>query len=470
MRNLGGRWRYEIEPWYTAIGLATLVMGTSSILIPLLISQVLHRSVADVGLLASFVSLVGVIGSLVWGRLSDAVHRRKPFIVMSLAAVSLGFAGIAVAQSFATVLLFNMILNFFWVANAAVSVLIVIENKEKSVWERKIGHINLVAAIGWVAGLIVGGFSLAVASRFIGETSAIRALFWFLAGGAAAAAILAIRFVPRTTPKFTQRRFQGVFLAMGNFLMARSRFAPHHLYHRFNPRRLPALLWGEGGLRTETKWFLFATLLAFISIGFFAVPLPLLLSEKFGFPSSTVFGYFVILNIGVVFAYPFAMWRVKRAGNKAVQQGSLAIRLLLVSAATAYLALSSAVPPAAVLALFFFMIGGTWSFFQLSGVALASRLAKPEHQGQTLGLYNAIAGVGMILSGVASGFLTEYVGYAAAFAASNLFLAASLLVLHRRLALAGSPTEAPSRRREEEQDVLEGGAPVPVPVSRTYHE
>ena len=425
------RWWQEAEPWYTATGLANMTMGTSSILIPLMIAQVLNHSVADLGILASLVSLVGVIGSLIWGRLSDAAHRRKPFIVMSFAGVSLGFAGIALAQSFTTVLLLNMMLNFFWVANAAVTILIVIENKEESRWEGKIGHLNQIGALGWVAGLVFGSLALAAASRFIGESAAIRILFAILSLGAAGASFLAVRFVPRTTPKFTQRRFRGRIVALGNFLVERGRFSPYHLYHRFNPRRLPALLWGEGGLRSETKQFLVATLLAFIAVGFFAVPIPLLLSQRFGLPSSTVFLYFVVLNSGVVLAYPLAARRIKQAGNKAVQQGALAVRLLIFIAAALYLTVSEAVPSVLVLVLFFLAIGGTWSFFQLSGVTLASRLAKPQYRGQTLGLYNAIAGVGMIIAGVTSGFLSEYIGYQATFAASAVFIAASLLVLHR---------------------------------------
>jgi len=417
-------------------------MGTSSILIPLMIAQVLHYSVADLGVLSSLVSLVGVIGSLIWGRLSDAAHRRKPFIVMSFAGVSLGFAGIALAQSFTTVLLLNMMLNFFWVANAAVTILIVIENKEESRWERKIGHLNQIGALGWVTGLVFGSLSLAVASRFIGESAAIRILFAILALGAAGASLLAVRFVPRTTPKFTQRQFRGRIVALGNFLVERGWFSPYHLYHRFNPRRLPALLWGEGGLRSETKRFLVVTLLAFIAVGFFAVPVPLLLSQRFGLPSSTVFLYFVVLNSGVVLAYPLASRRIKREGNKAVQQGALAVRLVLLVAASIYLTISRAVPPTWVLASFFLAIGVTWSFFQLSGVALASRLAKPENRGQTLGLYNAIAGVGMIIAGATSGLLSEYIGYQATFAAAAVFIAASLLVLHR--------LPAPTRIVEEE--------------------
>jgi MFS family permease len=415
-----------------------MTMGTSSILIPLMIAQVLHHSVADLGVLSSLVSLVGVIGSLIWGRFSDASHRRKPFIVMSFAGVSLGFAGIALAQSFTAVLLLNMILNFFWVANAAVSVLIVIENKEESVWEQKIGYLNQIGALGWVAGLVFGSLSLAVAGRFLGEQTAIRILFAILSLGAAVASLLAARFIPRTTPKFTRRRFRGMVLALGNFLVERGRFSPYHLYHRFNPRRLPSLLWGEGGLSKETKRFLVATLFAFIAIGFFAVPLPLLLAQRFGLSSSMVFGYFVVLNSGVVLAYPLASRRIKKSGNKAVQEVALAVRLVLFVVASIYLMVSRAVPPAWVLVPFFLAIGVTWSFFQLSGVALASRLAKPEYCGQALGLYNAVAGVGSILAGATSGFLTEYVGYGATFAVAAVLLTVSLLILHRLPAPAGS--------------------------------
>ncbi|MEI6172090.1 MAG: hypothetical protein WCQ45_06425, partial [bacterium] len=78
-------WWSEGESWYAAVGLANLVLGASSILIPLALKSVLHRSVDSLGVLSSLVSVVGVLGSLVWGRLSDAAHRRKPFVVMSYA-------------------------------------------------------------------------------------------------------------------------------------------------------------------------------------------------------------------------------------------------------------------------------------------------------------------------------------------------------------------------------------------------
>jgi len=431
MRAFLKQWWAESEPWYGATGLANLVMGTSSVLIPLMLAQVLDRSVGTLGLLSTLVSLVGVIGSLIWGRLSDAAHRRKPFVVLSFAVVSASFAGVAFVRSFNMLLVLNMALNFFWVANAAVTVLIVIENREKSLWEGRISRLNQIGSFGWVFGLALGTVGLTVASRFTEETMAIRVLFLVLALGAAVASLLAVRFIPRTIPKFTKRRFRGVVVALGNFLVERARFGPFHLYHRFGPRRLPALLWGKEGLRHETKLFLLATLFAFTAFGFVFVPLPLLLSKRFGLPSSSVFLYYVVHQGTITLAYPWASWRIKRAGNKAVQMASLLIRFILFSSVAVILAFSPIALPTWFLVLLFLGTGVSWSCFQLSGVALASRLAKPENRGQALGLYNAIAGLGAILAGVSSGFLAEHLGYQATFAAAAVLIAIALGVVYR---------------------------------------
>jgi len=245
------------------------------------------------------------------------------------------------------------------------------------------------------------------------------------------AAVLASCLIPRTRPRFVRRRFRGSILALGNFIVERARYAPFHLYHRFNPRRLPALLWGEGGLRSETKSFLVAMLLAFAAFGFFFVPLPILLADKFGFASSTVFSYFVVLNGAIVIAYPLAARRIKRLGNKSVLTGSLLTRVLLFTFGGAVLLVWHVVPSRLLLSLFFFAVGVTWSFFQLSSVAMISRLAQPEYRGQALGLYNAVAGLGTIIAGVSSGLMAQHVGYAATFFTSAVLAAVAMFVVAR---------------------------------------
>jgi MFS family permease len=424
------KWIDEVEPWYSAIALANLTMGTSSVLLPLMISKVLHDSVAQLGYLSSLVSIMGVIGSLIWGRLSDRAHRRKPFVVLSFAAVSIGFAAAAFAPSFNSLLLINMIVNFFWVANISVTVLIVIENREELEWDRKISHLNQIVAIGWAAGLVFGSFALACTTHFLEESTAIRALFVILSLGSVGAVLLSLRLIPRTIPRFTKRRFRGTVTALGNLLIERARFGPTHLYHRLHPRRLPALLWGKEGLSRETKLFILAGGLAFTAFGFVFIPLPLLMSEYFGFTSSIVFLYYMVHSGAIVLAYPYAERRIRKAGNKSIQLGSVGMRLILFAGAAIFLCLSSATPPHVSLVAFFILTGISWSFFHLSGVTFASRLARPRNRGQVLGLYTASAGLGSIIAGVSSGYIAEYVGYWAVFAVAAVALGLSIVILY----------------------------------------
>jgi MFS family permease len=423
------RWWRESETWYLAVGLANLILGTSSVLIPLTVSRLLGLSVGSLGLLSSLVSLVGVIGSLVWGRLSDAAHRRRPFVVLSYAFVGASFIAMAFIYSFEQLALLNMLLNFFWVANASVTVLIVIENQEQGDWEKKIGHLNQIGALGWVLGLMLGSGMMAGGAGLVGEVTAVRGSFVLLGLLGAVSAVLAARWVPRKIGHPVERTFRGIILALGGSIVERVRFGPFHLYYRFNLRRFIAQLRSREGLRSGTRRFLGATLMAFIALGLFGIPLPLLLADRFGIASSHVFLYFAVQNAAVVVAYPLASRRIRSAGNRRVQMGALLIRLLLFAVAAVFLSVSRSIPSVFVLVLFFGLYGFTWSYFQLSGIALMSRLAKPENRGLALGLYNGLAGVGWILAGVGSGYLAEWAGYQAAFGAAAGFLVVTLLLL-----------------------------------------
>ena len=406
------------ERWFYAVLLANMVLGTSSVLIPLMLSRVLDRSVGALGLLSGLVSLVGVLGSLVWGRLSDAAHRRKPFVVGSYGIVGLCFLAMAFVPFFHHFLWVNMLMNFFWVANASVTVLIVIENRDKSAWEDKVGRLNQMGAIGWVLGLVLGSGALALGELLVPEETAIRALFVFIALGGLAASLTASRSIPRTEPIYTERTFMGIVPALGTFLFEKLRFAPFHIYHRLKPKRVLAALRDSNGFRTGTKRFLGATFITFLGLGLFGIPLPLLLSEQFGFSSSFVFALFALQNLGVVFAFPMAAKRIKRRGNREVQIGVVGVRMLLFAATALFLALSGGPPKLPWLLLGFVIYGLSWSYLQLSGIALITRLARAENRGLALGLYNALAGVGWVVAGLLSGWLAQSFGYAVAFGTS----------------------------------------------------
>lgn len=432
-------WWHESERWYFVVGLANLVLGTSSVLIPLSIDKVFDLSVVSIGLTSSLASLVGVLGSLIWGRLSDSAHRRKPFIVLGYAAAGLCFLGISMATSFHQLAGLNMLLNFFWVANASVTVLLVIENSHEGTWERRIGHLNQIGALGWVLGLAIGGLWMYWIPSILGERTAIRVLFWAIGVSGLIASLLAVLSIPRTVPVFTQRKFRGILPALGSFISERARFAPLHLYHRLHPRRVIALLAHPEGFRPGIKRFLLSTLFSFVALGFFGIPLPMLLSQKFELPSSVVFLFFVIQHGGIVLAYPHASHRIRRLGNRYVQMGALGTRAVLFAAFAVYLAFFNVSPPTAILVAAFIVYGITWSYFQLSGTALTSRLASKKNRGLALGLYNAIAGIGWIIAGIGSGQIAARFGYSATFAIASGLLVLSLLILSS----VPDPTEIP---------------------------
>ena len=415
--------RKAIEPWYVAFLLANLAMGTSSVLIPLKLDRILGQGPSRLGILSTLASAAAVLGSLLWGRLSDAAHRRKAFVVGSSLMVGAAHIGLAFSETFRALAFFNTFLSFFWIANASVAVLLVIERKESNAWEASISSLNLFGAFGWLLGLVVGGTGVGLAFRVFSEKGGVQALLLGLSAVAFLSAALGACLIPVTEPIFTQRKFRGMMVAVGNLLVEAWRFNPLHLYHRFSPSRLL-------NLRRETRLFLLASALAFTGIGFFAVPLALTLSQQLGFPPHLVFYGYVMLHSGIVIAYPFALHRVKRLGNRRVQIAALTIRAALFGFGAAALWLVRSIPWVAI-APYMLLVGLTWSFFQLSGVALASRLAKPENRGLALGTYNAVAGASTMMAGVSSGYLAQLAGHHVTFAVASVLVMGAVIVLWR---------------------------------------
>lgn len=450
MRGIG-RLRNAIagmEGLFASLGLANVALGTSSILIPLMIVHGLGGSVAQVGLQSSAASLMGVLGSVVWGHLADTALRRKALLVLSVLVLGLAYVGMAFARSFPVLLASAAIQSFFWAATGSVSVLLVLHRGEKHAWEQKIGRLNQVTALGWLCGLVLGSAALSAAARFTTETVATRGLFFLLAGIGAGATVLAIRLIPRQAASPER-------IPLPITPPAGPDGVPPHSAPQVARRlveRLPALLSAKDARDRALRLLLAQTFLAWMGVGFFAVPLPILLAERFAIPSAHVFLYYVLLDVGVIAAYPLASRWSAKAGNTAVQTVGLLSRLALCLAGAAFLLLSASAPPWIALALYFLVIGVSYSFLQLSGVSLASRLAPEESRGRILGLFNAVIGAGMIVAGVGSGYLAQGLGYAAPFAAAAFLLLLALFALRTMrdpAPSAGEPVGHPAREAAE---------------------
>jgi MFS family permease len=256
----------------------------------------------------------------------------------------------------------------------------------------------------------------------------LRATFALIGVGGLVAGVLAARSVPHTRAQEAEASSVPV-VPLGSALVDLVRLGP---IRRLDAQRLGRQLRQLGqkrDLAPGTRRFLCASFVAYLGLGLFGIPLPLLLAERFMLPSSVVFLFFAIQNAAIVVAYPWASRRIQRSGNLRVQRGALAGRLALFAAAAVALAISKSVPPVPILVAAFIVYGITWATFQLSGTAITSRFARPETRGRALGLYNGLAGTGWILAGVGSGYLARWAGYEAAFAASAGCLIVALVIL-----------------------------------------
>ncbi|MFQ6117823.1 MAG: MFS transporter, partial [Candidatus Bipolaricaulia bacterium] len=215
--------------WFYAFTLAFIAAGSASLLLPLFAVTVLRGTVGQIGLMASLASLAGVPFSILWGRLSDRLARRKPFVILAFAGAGVGLLLMGLSRSIGQLILFNALMNSAWVAGSAVSTLLAIEGIERNRWESRIGRFNRYTGAGWVSGLAIGAIWSHLAVGLPG--SGLRELFYLLAALDLGAMLLALRWIRERPVHFRRRGFPGAVVAVGNMLVERFRYAPFHLYY-----------------------------------------------------------------------------------------------------------------------------------------------------------------------------------------------------------------------------------------------
>jgi len=447
MRGLVG----EQERWFYAFVIAFVAAGGASLLLPLFAATVLGGSVGQIGLMASLASLAGVPFSILWGRWSDRLERRKPFVLLAFIGAGLCLLAMGFSRTMSQLILLNMAMNIAWVASSAVSTLLAIEGVEQRRWESRIGRFNRYTGAGWVSGLALGAVwnSLAGGGRL--PEGGLRQLFYLLAALDLVAAFLLFRWLkePERVPRYKRRRFRGLIVEWGDMLVERFRYAPFHLYHLAQPGRLLELIRGKEKLSPELARYFCCVILIFMGFSAFFVPLPVFFRKVLGLSNSLIYAVWMTHPFVAALFHSRAGDLAERFGNRRVQRVALSIRIVLFPLA-GFLPL---MPPGARLPLIvamFVLTGASWAMTNVTCQGIVAKLAPEGSRGQVLGLYNALIGVGWILGSLLGGYLANWLGYLAAFsAAAALLLAALVGVIHLRPSpserLAPAASTAPQR-------------------------
>ena len=414
--------------WLYAFMMAFVAAGGTSLLLPLFATTVLRGTVGQIGLMASLASLAGVPFSILWGRLSDRLERRKPFILLAFSGAGVALMLMSFSRSMTQLILLDALMNSAWIAGAAVSTLLAIEGIERNRWESRIGRFNRYTGAGWVSGLALGAVWSRVAAGL--PDAGLQELFYLLAALDLIAALLALRWIRERPVHLQKRGFPGVIVVAGNMLVERFRYAPFHLYYLARPRRLIEIFHGENRFGRQLTLYFRSVVLTFMGFSTFFVPLPIFFRQALGLENSLIYAVWIVHPLISTLFYGRAGGLAERLGNRRVQRLALAVRIIVFPLAGLLPLVGQSLRIPLIMVLFLFT-GSTWAMTNVTAQGIVTKLSPEGARGQALGIYNALIGVGWIIGSLLGGYIAGGLGYLTAFSLAAAFLLGALLNLHR---------------------------------------
>lgn len=408
-----------------------MAQGGASILIPLYVALVLLGDPAEFGLVAGLGSFFGVAASFLWGRWSDKIGRRKPFVILSFLGVSIGMILIAFTDSLTALIAANILQIFLWLASVSVSTPLVIEDYEKGTWTHRIGRFNRFSMFGWTAGLLLGAIWMGFFGEGDGAKAAIRALFYILGALALTGTILAAFWIKEPEINLERRQYQNVTIAAGS-LWERFRYAPARLFHLVKPQRVLETFRGKNVFGAPLTRYYYAIVVYHLGFQAFFVPLPLFVKDGLGLSSAAVFALFIFHQAAAALTNPYVAQFAKRHRTRYLQRIFLAIRMVVVLITSSLLLIQDyIIATHIILAILLAVSGLSWAFIDVSAISVISKRVRIGVRSQAIGTYHSSIGFGNIFGAFIGGALASFFGYPIAFLFSAICVTIGLLMTRR---------------------------------------
>ncbi len=406
--------------WFLSYVLSNISSGLISPLIPLFVVLYLHSSVFYVGLASSIASIATVPALIFWGNLSDAIGKRKIFIVIGFIGSFASLLLVILAHMIWTYIGVLALFQFIAMAATPVSTLLILENTKNEEWAAMLAKFNLYSYIGLIIGLISGTLLIwTYASGTILPMLYVLSALVYLSAG-----ISAIIILPESVQKL-KRSGLSIFSAR---LVERIRYFPGSILHIISLKNLKK----SKPLLPKTRNYIFITALLMLGFQVFFVPYPVYLLEKLNATENQIFIMYLLNNIFSAIGFMVANRYVTRFGLRKTISMSLFTRMFLIGivAVIAFISIST-VSILYLFILIYGLMGFTWSFIGLSWVTSVSKIALPENRGKAIGFYNSLLGIGQVAGASISGVLAYYISY------SFDFLTAIIIIFIGSIVISG---------------------------------
>ncbi len=397
--------RQWVSSWFTAYALVGAVSsGLIPILLPLMMVRLLPDELSAVGYVIGAFDL-GALSSPLWGNLADA---KKIYRLVFCGGLFLELVSMAVFPLAANLGIWLLLALLMGAGSAAVSTcatLLVVDFYPPAQWTSRIGWLQTFNGAGQVLGLLLAG-----ACVTIGYTFGL----WLGAGLLAAAIILGLRFLPRSSQPGIPGRTSLIseagldFESLARF--ARVELLGGGMLKHFHPTNIAGLKSLPHTLPTRFGRFLVSWFFVFLGVAGFFAYFPIFLQQSFGVrPATTSLTYALAAGVSIVLYNLAGVWAQKIGSQKIYFFGRLTrfmgFVLMLIPL------LIHTLPGSNLIAIFgFSVVVLTWPIISVTGTELTSVLS-PISQGAAQGLNNAANGVGTVTGTYLAGWLVHIAGY-----------------------------------------------------------
>ncbi len=406
-RTKGDRWFFSYFPGNTAGGL-------SSPLAPLFITEILGGGVLDYSLFTIFSSIASILGLFLWGYLSDKLKKRKIFVVMGFASLSITSLLLSFSFSVFYFITISFLAGLFGSATSPVVTVLIMELTDRKDWTYKISKFSQYSSYGQIVGVVFA----AIFTGYIYNFTTLRYLYIAAFLFYVIAAVMSYILVPE--PKAKVKREEVEIRTFR--VIERMRYFPSSIIH-FNLH--------FKNLDRDLKRIILGFFIMMTGFQIFFVAFPILLKELD--VNNTVF--FLIYLGNYIFAaitFNFSGGLNSKFGNKRITFISVLARIFIFPSVILIVSLVHPRPLLFILLLLIYSIlGSLWSFISVGTATLVSNLSKPEERGRVSGTYNAVQSFGVVIGSIATGFIVSNLGYDINFVVASAVTAVGLLIFMR---------------------------------------
>jgi len=405
--------------WMKAVLPFNMALGSVGTFVQLYILG-LGGSVVDVSLALTLYNLASVPSLMLWGFVTDRVHRRRLMIVGSFLSTSLLLSLFIVASSMASVLLLYALLALSTSASTAPLNLLIMETEEKPRWATAFARFSLIVSVGQTLGLLLGAlWSLHLPLRYFSALLSLLSL---------TSTCLAVALV-KEPPVIFERH---VIVMNKHSFSERLKHAPYMFLRAPRASDFKKLFRQlKHELTSYVPTLYLSIFLFYISSGLFNTSLIPSLRSK-GLSDLTVFSIMAITMVVQTLSFEYARHYVERRPLlRAVVEG-----LMLRSACyglfgiTVY-STSGHLFLALTLLLYPLAGGLAYAMYYTASNALVFHTLHDRHQGASLGVYSSLVGFATVAGSLISGLASLYMGFHATFMAASACLILSAALARR---------------------------------------